>query len=211
MAKSEIFGTNKPPTTNYRTVADGIKDHAARTAIKSVGAALEALIVVLQQYVVDQRVAGATGIPTPINSDRVGLENSTQTTVADDTQVYLSWDTELYDPSDLHISGSPTRVTVKNPGHYLIIGQVTYANCGVADKSHFLLINVGSIGGASVKIAQGQTTSDGALATTVEVITMKPLVAGDFIEMVAFQKSGVSLNTAGTGFKFNGFSVARLA
>lgn len=59
----------------------------------------------------------ATGVGP--EETRIRLEHSEDQEIQEDTETTVTWDTEVYDPKNLHSGGSPTLITIATPGTYI--------------------------------------------------------------------------------------------
>ena len=101
------------------------------------------------------------------------------------------WDTDSFHST----TSNNTRITVPAGlgGKYHIIGSVNFA--AGADSTRLVKIQLN--GASDIAIYQG-TNGVAAGAFAVSVPNMYALAAGDYIELVCYQFSGVALNITGT-------------
>lgn len=128
--------------------------------------------------------------------------NSTNETV-------LPLDTDEVDVGGLHDpSVNNTRITIPvgGDGFYLISGHATFAPNATGRRIAYLKKN--GIGGYLRAV---DLTPSATVQTVVEISTMVNLVAGDYIEISAYQDSGGALNTGSAARYFsNDLSVVKL-
>jgi hypothetical protein len=121
----------------------------------------------------------------------VRVHNSTDTPVASGAYTALAFDSERWDPADLHsTSTNPSRLTVQTAGKYLIYGTVEFADdiAGSAgDRSLEIRLN-GSDSLTRTQVA----ANDSGSSTILSVSTHYDLAAGDYVELVVRQSSGVT-------------------
>ena len=100
-----------------------------------------------------------------------------------------------------------TRIVCRTPGKYWVSGQISYAaNTGGTVRHIHIRMNSGgsSTGGTLVAITKQGPIASGTVSTSAAVAVRKlAMTAGDYIEMFAFQNSGVALDAAsGVGVTF---------
>ena len=100
----------------------------------------------------------------------------------------LTFDTELFDPFEMHDGVNPTRITIRVSGRYYVGANIRFAANAVNRRRVNLVVNgVNSIG--NIQLA---TSPVGPCGINASVLW--DFVAGDFIEANAFQDSGGGLN-----------------
>jgi hypothetical protein len=104
----------------------------------------------------------------------------------------IPFDTERSDPAGMHdttgLVAPNTRLTAQTSGQYLINGGTSFAANATGDRQLGIRLNAGGV----IKLVNAKP--DATNATTLEVSYPYPLNAGDFVELVAVQTSGVALN-----------------
>jgi hypothetical protein len=113
--------------------------------------------------------------------------NTTQS-ISSSTWTAIQFNTERFNTGGMWVSGSNTRITFAVAGRYVVSGGVTFASnsTGVRDVAFYL-------NGAN-DIAYDRRGSPGAVDLQVSLSTIYEFAAGDYIEMRAWQNSGVSIN-----------------
>lgn len=126
------------------------------------------------------------GAPVP----QARVFNSTAISVANATLVVLTFDSERWDNGDLHSTATNTgRLTAPITGLYHIGACVTWAANVTGLRYASLRLN-----GTTTIVEEGfqaATTADGSRNNPC---TTYQLAAGDYVEVVVFQRSGVALN-----------------
>lgn len=124
---------------------------------------------------------------------------STTQALATDTEVVISFDSESADTAAYHDTvTNPQRLTAPSTGVYRMLGQVTFASNATGIRAVDLRVN-----GTAYIANDGKNPLSG-LATRVQVDSGPiALTAGDYVEIVAFQASGGSLDaSSGSGSTF---------
>lgn len=118
---------------------------------------------------------------------------SSAKSIANNTQTAIDFTTELYDIGNLWVVGSPTRLTVPSGGAGLfhIFGNVRFAANATGTRAVNILLN------GTTLLAEDERAASAA-AITMCVATDHKLVAGDYVEIRAFQTSGGALNADAT-------------
>jgi len=104
----------------------------------------------------------------------------------------LNFQTEDYDTDTMHDNAvNNTRITFNTAGKYIIVGYVRFADSAVA-------------GEMGVRFLLNGVTTIQILFSAVDIITagrrrnsnnlLREYIVGDFLELEAFQKTGVALN-----------------
>jgi hypothetical protein len=104
----------------------------------------------------------------------------------------IAFDTEDSDTDAMH-SVNGTRLTCNTPGTYLISGMVPFDPNGTGSRDARIVKNA-----TGVAIPGGRTIliPSGSVSITVPLAAIElPMIAGDFVELIAFQSSGGALNT----------------
>lgn len=104
----------------------------------------------------------------------------------------ISFNSERWDTEDLHSNTTNTsRITIKTPGLYLIQGRLDFASNSTGRRGIILLkngTNAPGSEGADWRAMGGANVGDFGMTSVLQ------LVAGDYLEIQAFQDSGGALN-----------------
>lgn len=112
---------------------------------------------------------------------------STNQTLADATLTAISFDSVIRDDPACWAVGTPTRLTIKLAGAYMITGQCSFNTSSTGRRLVLFYLNGGQI--------NAQTTNgNSAAATHVSSTTIKYLAVGDYVEMYGYQNSGGNLS-----------------
>jgi hypothetical protein len=117
---------------------------------------------------------------------------TTPTTLTTSNFTDIAFGAEVVDNDGMHSNTTNnTRITITTPGLYLCVGQ-----------ANFGLVSAGTA--RILQIKKNDTTAIGyqlngnvALTNTFSVVTIAPLVAGDWITLQGYQNSGANLSTTG--------------
>jgi hypothetical protein len=113
---------------------------------------------------------------------------STNQALADATLTAISFDTVIRDDPACWAVASPTRLTIKLAGAYIITGQCSFNTSATGRRVVGILLN-----GATY--INYQTTNTNSVAPThVTTTTIKYLAVGDYLEMIGYQNNGGNLN-----------------
>jgi hypothetical protein len=144
--------------------------------------------------------AEATGMKwaTPAASSFAGcyLSKSANQSLANNTTVNITFDTEQYDTDGFHSTTTNTqRITIPTgkAGKYLIIGQLAYASNSTGLRYATLNKN------GSTNFGRAMNAAINGDVTWLVVSSVINLAEGDYVQMNADQNSGGSLNALGTG------------
>jgi len=118
----------------------------------------------------------------------------------------LTFNSERYDDADYHSTVSNTsRLTVPQPGRYLVGGCVAFAANATGVRALTLRVN-----NTSSFAIQNTIALTGGNATILQVEAVYELAAGDYVELLAYQDSGAALNLTAAGNYAPEFWISRL-
>lgn len=126
------------------------------------------------------------------------LYQTTAQSVLNGTFSAVALDTTTVDTYSGHSNATNnTRYTAQVPGTYGLPGQAAFSANGTGVRAATFYKNGSQIEGATIAVAQAVTTSGSNSIVTcwAEVF----LNVGDYVELMAYQTSGVGLNTASGG------------
>lgn len=126
--------------------------------------------------IVDERASARSSSGAGASPQALVYRNSNQV-VPSSAPVAISFTTERYDSSDMWVVGQPTRLTAPSAGLYLVTGSVYLA----VSATGYLRIN-----GTSLIAAQS--------GVFIALSRLWRFAAGDYVELIAFQTTGVAQN-----------------
>lgn len=127
-----------------------------------------------------------------LNDNAIRVHRTAVQSLTNNARTAISWQATTYQTGIGWSSGTnPTRLTVSVSGMYLLVANIPFANVGGGRRGVGWRAN----GGATAWDMQLHPANGVDTANAVELID---LVAGDYIEVYAYQNSGGALNTAGT-------------
>jgi hypothetical protein len=125
------------------------------------------------------------------------MYKSSNQSISNDTSTVLTFTAEEIDTDGFHDNSTNTgRITIPSGkgGKYLFIGYASFETNGTGSRAVSFVKNGSTTVASPTRIAAlGESGSD----TRVNGQIIVNLVAGDYIEMTAYQKSGGSLNVQG--------------
>jgi hypothetical protein len=133
-------------------------------------------------------------------SQVLGYEQQTQATrlarsafsVANATNTVLDWDSEVFDFGGLHdLSTNPSRITIETAGKYLVGAYLQFVANATGVRVVSILLNGSTISGDQ------RVTAGAGVTTNITPVALLDLAVGDYVEVLVFQNSGVSLNVTG--------------
>lgn len=125
--------------------------------------------------------------------------NSTNQSIADNTETTLTFDTEAWDTDAIHGTANTGRLTIPSgqDGKWFIDAQVVLD--ADADNSRYMLIRQNG----GTQVARAVTRPDPAFGPAFGCHTIMNAVAGDYFEIRVFQNGGGTLGAvAGVGNTF---------
>lgn len=120
-------------------------------------------------------------------------------TIPDATTIYLTFESEEYDTDSFHDTvTNNTRLTIPENGTYLVLGQVEFAPDNTADRLACIQKN----GSINLGLVRQPSITNAGTSQRIQVVAHAPLIAGDYVELRAFQNTGGNLDvlTPGTFF-----------
>ena len=120
-------------------------------------------------------------------SDDIGARvgRTTNQSIPNVSNTAISFNVSRYNTNQIWDSGSPTRLTCKTAGKYLIGGCFRFEGNTVGNRFLIILLN-----GVS-QIVVGESTGSSTISNASCVYS---LAVNDYVQMIAFQNSGQSLN-----------------
>ncbi len=134
------------------------------------------------------------GTPESSVNVSVSVKSSGQQAITDSTNTAVTFDQEEWDTDNMHSTSSNTsRLVVPSGqgGHYLVMGQVAFDNNAVGHRNLKIRVN----GSSSTWLAKSNQTMLGSTdCQWLQVSKVIALSAGDYVELIAYQTSGTTLN-----------------
>lgn len=118
------------------------------------------------------------------------IKHSANQAIATNTFTKLVFDTEEYDPLNMHDpTTNNTRITIPQSGKYLVVAQVRFdTTTGGTIRQAEILKN-----GTTV-IANERSLAASGVTAHFSVVTMRNFTAGDYLEVRVYQDSGATVN-----------------
>ncbi len=134
-----------------------------------------------------------------LNPPGCQVRRTTAQSIANNTVVGISFDTEDFDTDTMHDPASnATRLTCFTPGRYLVAGSIPYDVGTTGNREARIAKNGSDVSGGRALIA---APGGAALLISTPVIEVS-LVAGDFLELRALQTNGTTLTTTAVNSVF---------
>jgi hypothetical protein len=142
-------------------------------------------------------IAGGGGGATDVS---VRVYNTTDITIANSTSVALPFNSEHFDTDGFHsTSSNTTRLTVPTgkAGKYMIIGNFRFNSDGGGGSSRLCMIVQTKASDSSTVELTRQDITPGGANPHLTTSTLAALSEGDYVELIARQNSGGSIDVAG--------------
>lgn len=137
------------------------------------------------------------------------LTHSVAQNIPNSVDTAVTFDTEYFDTGDLHAAGSPTRITVPTGGAgvWLFTFNICFTANATGARGVYLRVNANSADRRVLGYTAGASW-DSTLAGS----HVCRLVAGDYMELMAYQSSGAALALKGSNSASHllAFSAARI-
>lgn len=121
------------------------------------------------------------------------VRNSDQS-INNATDTALSFNVETFDYGDMYAGGSPTRLTFPVGGWYSVGAQVRWATSASTGERYACVRRNGT---TLDRVAEQGVSPSGGIVT-LNLASVSPFNAGDYIETIVFQSTGVALNAIAT-------------
>ena len=112
---------------------------------------------------------------------------STNQALANETLTAISFDSVIRDDPACWAVGTPTRLTIKQAGAYIITGQCSFNTSATGRRGVYIYLN-------GVQINAQVTNTNSVAPTHVTTTTIKYLAVGDYVEIYGYQNNGGNLN-----------------
>lgn len=117
----------------------------------------------------------------------------------------ISFDTEDYDGHNYaDVGAQPTRLTVPTTGLYVINARLSFASNTTGFRGLYVRVN-----GTTYLMGSNQAAVNGD-RTIISVCGMQNLLAGEYVEVMAYQNSGGALNAENLDHRSITFAIARM-
>ncbi len=115
---------------------------------------------------------------------------------------FITWDVETFDAQNMHSNTTNnTRLTIPLAGRYLVSARLSFNINATGGRSIYLHRN-----GAFYSITDHRAGANGR--TTIQLVEIMDLAAGEYLEVAGSQDSGATLTTSPTNGDY--FSAVRL-
>ena len=116
------------------------------------------------------------------------VRNSVAQSLANNTDTFLTFDTEDFDNDSMHSTASNTdRITIQTAGLYFVLGHILFDTNATGVRKLSIYVN-----GALYEIQQ--VSAGSAYETGLNVSAFRNCIATDYFQAQAFQNSGGALN-----------------
>lgn len=149
--------------------------------------------------------AAANGIDAHGTMPAVRVYHNAAQSVASSVGTNLAFNSERFDTNAMHDNvTNNTRLTAKTAGKYLVVGSVYWENNSIGIRGLSIVKN------GAIIIAQAmQPAIDAYCSQTISTIIN--MSVNDYVELQAFQNSGISLNVTSTASYSPEFSMVKIA
>ena len=123
------------------------------------------------------------------------IRRTTNQLIANSTETAISFDVEDFDQGNMaDLAAQPTRITIATAGIYLVGGWNAWAANTAGDRAIRVIKNGEAVADGIVQ--QDSPAPNGAgVEPTRALNTIFKFAAGDYIELVIVQSSGINLNS----------------
>lgn len=141
----------------------------------------------------------------PINP-HARVRRTTAQAISTGVTTALSFDAQYYDTHGFHSTTvNPTRLTMPQKGFYHVVGFVGIQANASGSRTVAILLN------GSTLIAKESHPPHGTADDYFNPVTLVQLGVNDYLELVVFQDSGVTLNAQAVGAVSPEFAIVRVS
>ena len=133
----------------------------------------------------------------------VRVYHSVNQSIADSINVPLAFNSERFDTDNIHDATNNTRLTCKTAGKYLIVSNVSFSSNTSGWRSLIIRVN-----GITIIADHQITPSSGIRRLTVS--TIYELAINDYVEVIAYQTSGTSIEVVSEGNRSPEFMMVKV-
>lgn len=154
---------------------------------------LDAIITSLVQRVgdIEERLDRLSSFETVPFNIGARVFNSANISVANSSNQYLTYDTEIFDTDNMHsLSTNTGRLTINTAGKYLLVANAAWAATSGGRRQ----INIDKNRTTQLAAQEIGSVADATANPAMLVIAVADLVVGDYVETRGFQTSGGALN-----------------
>lgn len=112
---------------------------------------------------------------------------------ANNTELHIPWDAASYDTDSYWSGGAPAKLTAPSTAHYHVSGNVRFASNATGVRQVYIGVNGTTVQGSVL------TTAVNGQVTDINVGMDVALTAADYVELIAYQTSGGSINVVNAG------------
>lgn len=154
-------------------------------------------------------------MPTVITPCGCGFEgarvrSTSDQAIPDNTQTPLSFDTVNFDTDVMFSLSSPTRLTIQTAGKYLLTGNVLFAANATGQRQTNIARNGDQASGIFLGRNVFPANTVPGLGTAVNVVAVWDFAAAEYVQLLALQSSGGSLNVLFSAVYTASFSALRV-
>ena len=143
-------------------------------------------------------------VPGAASISCCALRNTSQA-IADSVATPISFDSTYVNTSGMWVIGAPTRITIPSTGFYAVEANIAFDAVTLGVRRLQIWKN-----GAATGFCAAQLANTAAVETAVNGYFGMPLVAGDYLELLVYQNSTLTVNAVTLEFATNTLTVTRV-
>jgi hypothetical protein len=142
---------------------------------------------------IERLATGLFGNTTNTSRPRFLVKRTSTLSISNTTDTVVTWQSAVSDPRGMFDAGTPTVITVQSGdgGDWLLIGQERWPASASGSRAGKILLNGSNPNTNALSSGKLPGQSDGE-GTTVGLIALARLVAGDVLGLNAWQSAGSS-------------------
>jgi hypothetical protein len=138
-------------------------------------------------------IASGTNTAAWGTPDGAGVRNSAAESIPSGSTTALTFDTELWNNNNLHSTGTnPSRITIKNAGKYLIVGQIAWASVAAGHQLEAMILK-----GGITYLAEQDQIQGAAGPLNQNLSCIANLAVAEYVELYVYQNTGAAVNCNG--------------
>ena len=127
------------------------------------------------------------------------IYNTNTQSISNNLETLLNYNTAISNVGGMYNINSPTRVTIKKAGIYLVNLTVDFATNSIGLRYASIKLNNNN----RISESSGMAVTEGGFGTPIKLTVLREFAINDYIEATVIQRSGGGLNVTGNIDRFS--------